>query len=209
MSSDLERSCFAIENSIKVRFLHALLHAIRDLAKHIVFVMQDDSDSLFDMIEQLCTANCFQFNMPTRDRHADAAQVEGKLSITIFSMKASPNIRHADAIICLDGIQDAEQIRQNSWAKTSDVKVVPVLHLVISRTVGNIERYLPSSLEKTERSHTIFASLLLIQDELGEPIDKNMPRAPDAAVRVAKWFQSKEHDTNIWPLGPIGRVEIL
>jgi hypothetical protein len=37
-----------------------------------------------------------------------------------------------------------------------------------------------------ERTHTILASLLLIHDELGKPIDEDMPRAPDTAVRVAE-----------------------
>jgi hypothetical protein len=196
---------FGIQNSIKFKFLHALFHDMREQNKHIVLVTQEDSDSLFNIIETFLKANFIQYSMPTRGQQADPARVEGNLLVTIFPSTASPIIRPADVIICLDGVQNATQIREKNWA-LNPVMTVPILHLVISRTVGHIERYLSSSLEKRERLHTILASLAHILGDLGKPIDEDMPRAPDAAAHVAEWLQlTAERDD--WPLGSIGSVK--
>jgi hypothetical protein len=198
---------FAIQNSIKVKFLSALFHDMRQQEKHIVLVTQDDSNRLYDILETFCKASFIQYNMPIRGHQADPARVEGNLSITIFPSTASPIIRPADAIICLDGVQDAAQIRQKNWATNPDLNVVPVLHLVISRTVGHIERYLSSSLEKRERVHTILASLANMLGDIGKPIDEDMLRAPVAAAHVAEWLQSSEQERGEWPLRSIGSVK--
>jgi hypothetical protein len=145
--------------------------------------------------------------MPTRDRQADLTRVEGNLSVTVFASSMSPVIRPVDAIICLDGVQDATQIRQKNWASNPDLEVVPVLHLVISRTVGHIERYLSSSLGRRERIHTILASLASMLEDLGKPIDEDMLRAPAAAEQVAEWLEANQLDRGLWPLGSIGSVK--
>jgi hypothetical protein len=198
---------FGIDNSIKFKFLHALFHELRQEERHIVLVTQDDNNGLYNIIETFCKANFMQYNMPIRGHQADPARVEGNLSISIFPSTASPIIRPADVIICLDGVQDATQIRQKNWAMNPDLDIVPVLHLVISRTVGHIERYLSSSLEKRERVHTILASLVSMLSDLGKPIDEDMLRAPDAAAHVAEWLLSTEQERGEWPLGSIGSVK--
>jgi hypothetical protein len=200
---------FGVDNSIKFKFLHALFHGLRQEEKHIVLITQDDDNGLYNIIETFCKANFMQYNMPMRGHQADPARVEGTLSITIFPSTASPIIRPADVIICLDGVQDATQIRQKNWAINPDLDVVPVLHLVISRTVGHIERYLSSSLEKRERVHTILASLVSMLNDLGKPIDEDMLRAPAAAAYVAEWLLSTEQGRGEWPLGSIGSVKDL
>jgi hypothetical protein len=99
----------------------------------------------------------------------------------------SPIIRPANIIICLDGVQDARQIRLIHWAANPDLEVVPILYLVILRTVGHIERYL-STLNKRERMHTVVASLGHMGSEIGKPIEEVTPRTLEAARLVAKWF---------------------
>jgi hypothetical protein len=198
---------FGIENSTKFRFLHTLFYAMRDQRKHILLVLEQDNDMLFNVIETFCKANFIRYRMPTKGRQADPARIEGSLSITILPSNMSPIIQPADAIICLDGVQDAKQIRQKNWASNPDLEVVPVLHLVISRTVGHIERYLSASLGQRERIHTILASLANMLDDLGKPIDEDMLRAPAAAEHVAEWFQSDQSDRGVWPLGSIGSVK--
>jgi hypothetical protein len=195
---------FGIHNSIKFMFLHALFCDMQKHDKHIVLVTQEDNDRLFHIIQNFCEANSIQYSMPTRGQQADPARVGGNLLVTIFPSTASPIIRPADVIICLDGVQDATQIRENNWAINPDMNV-PILHLVISRTVGHIERYLSSSLGKRERIHTILASLAHILGDLGKPIDEDMPRATVAAAHVGEWLKSTERVE--WPLGSIGSVK--
>jgi hypothetical protein len=200
---------FSIDNAIKFRFLHSLFHAMRQQRKNIVLVTQDNNDALFNIIEMFCKANCIRYKMPTRGRQADPARVDGELLVTILPSTSSHIIQPADGIICLDGVQDATQIRQKHWAVNPELQTVPVLHLVISRTVGHIERYLSSSLDGRQRAHTILATLAYMAKakEVGKPIDEDMLRAPVAAEHVAEWFQSEEKDRSEWPLGSIGTVK--
>tara|TARA_R110002003_G_scaffold1640_1_gene23350 strand:- start:1174 stop:5781 length:4608 start_codon:yes stop_codon:yes gene_type:complete len=197
---------FGMENSTKFRFLHSLFHAMRDHNKHIVLVVEEDNAALFNVIEIFCRANFIDYNMPVSGRRADPADVEGALLVSVLPCDTSPILRPADVIICLDGVQDATRIRTKNWAANPELKVVPVLHLVISRTVGHVERYLSSSLDKRKRIHTILASLAQMRGDLGKPIDEDTPRAPLAAAQVAEWLITSPVDRGIWPLGSIGSV---
>ncbi|KAH7071275.1 hypothetical protein BKA63DRAFT_419116 [Paraphoma chrysanthemicola] len=198
---------FGMENSTKFRFLHSLLHALRNHSKHVILVVEEDKEALFGVIETFCKANFIDYNMPMNGRRADPAAVEGALSVSILPGNASPILRPADVIICLDGVQDATQIRTKNWAANPDLETVPVLHLVISRTVGHIERYLSSSLDRRERIHTVLASLAQMRGELGKPIDEDTPRAPLAAAQVAEWLTMPSAERGVWPLGSIGSVK--
>ncbi|KAH7079501.1 hypothetical protein FB567DRAFT_449438, partial [Paraphoma chrysanthemicola] len=198
---------FGMENSTKFRFLHSLLYALRDQNKHIILVVEEDKEALFNVIETFCKANFIDYNMPMSGRRADPAAVEGALSVSILPGNASPILRPADVIICLDGVQDATQIRTKNWAANPDLDIVPVLHLVIPRTVGHVERYLSSSLDRRERIHTVLASLAQMRGELGKPIDEDTPRAPLAAAQVAEWLTTPSAERGVWPLGSIGSVK--
>ncbi|KAF2826740.1 hypothetical protein CC86DRAFT_369916 [Ophiobolus disseminans] len=198
---------FGMENSAKFRFLHWLFHTLRNHEKHVVLVVEEDSDKIFDIMETFCKANFIHYSMPTRGLEADPADFEGNLLVSIFPSSTSPIIRPANLIVCLDGVQDASHIRQKHWAANPDVEVVPILHLVIPRTVGHIERYLSSSLDKRQRMHTIFASLAQMRGELGRPIDENTPRAPRAACIVADWLIATHDDRGSLPLTSIGSVK--
>ncbi|KAH8731909.1 hypothetical protein GQ44DRAFT_766954 [Phaeosphaeriaceae sp. PMI808] len=201
---------FGMENAIKFRFLHCLFYPLRQEEKHLVLVIQEDNDLLFNAIEIFCKHNCINYDMPTKGRRADPADlvVEDNLLISILPSTVSPIIRPVDAIICLDGVQDATEIRKKSWATNPELEVVPVLHLVIPRTVGHIERYLSPSLNDRERIQTIVASLAQMRSELGKPIDEDTPRASLAASQVAQWLALNEEGHRPgWPLVSIGSVK--
>ncbi|KAF1847931.1 uncharacterized protein K460DRAFT_333448 [Cucurbitaria berberidis CBS 394.84] len=201
---------FGMENSSKFRFLHSLFHHLRDCNKHVVLVTEKDDDALFNILETFCKAKFVNYNMPIRGRRAVPAQIEGSLTITIIPGDASPVIRAPDLIICLDGFQEASQIRQKNWARSSGQDVVPILHLVIPRTVGHIERYISPALDHRERLHTILASLAQIRGLLGKPISEDTPRAPVAAKRIVKWLTAAIDDEGLsWPLPSIGSVKTI
>jgi len=197
---------FGEDNSAKFKFLHALIHEARDKEKHIVLLIENENELLLSIIETFCKACSVQYNMPTKNCQSNPEWTKGNLLVTIFPGTMSPIIRPPDVIICLDGVQDAKVIRQKNWARHPDIENVPVLHLVISRTVGHIERYLSSSLSPRERAHTIVASLGQMRSQLGKPIDEDMPRAPVTAKLVAAWLGADEYPRD-WPLGSIGSVK--
>ena len=198
---------FGMENSTKFRFLHWLFHTLRNHEKHVVLVVEEDNDALLNVIETFLKANFIRYSMPTRGLESDPNECEGSLLVSIFPGSTSPIIRPANVIVCLDGVQDASHIRQKNWAANPDLEVVPILHLVIPRTVGHIERYLSSALDKRERIHTILASLAQMRGELGKPIDEATPRAPRAACMVADWLNAAPEDRGPWPLISIGSVK--
>lgn len=199
---------FGMENSAKFRFLHSLFHHLRDHKKHIVLVTEKDHDPLFNVLETFCKAKFVNYRMPTKNRRAELVDVEGALSVTIFPSEASPVIQAPDVIICLDGVQDATQIRQRNWARSSHQDLVPILHLVLPRTVGHIERYVPSDLDVRERIHTILASLAQIRTDIGRAIDDDTPRALVAAELVGDWLIANDDDEGLsWPLPSVGSVK--
>jgi hypothetical protein len=206
---DIESAArFGVENSAKFKFLHAFFLSLRDENKHIVLVTEQDNDALFSILETFCKANLFNFNMPTKRVRASSECSEGNLSITIFPSTASPITRAADLIICLDGVQSATKIRQKNWAMASGP--VPILHLVLPRSIGHIERYMSSTLDSRERMNTIIASLAQMRPDIGKPIDEDTPRASTAAKEVANWIMVGEEDSAMtWPLPSIGSVKAV
>ncbi|KAJ6210141.1 hypothetical protein PSV09DRAFT_2238866 [Bipolaris maydis] len=200
---------FGMENSTKFRFLHKLFHDLQDsnIQKHIVLVTEKDDDALFNILETFCEAKNINYNMPTRGHRTDPT-VQGDLQITIIPSNASPVIRPADLIICLDGFQDATQIRKKNWAKSPEREVVPVIHLVIPRTVGHIERYIAPSLGPLERMHTVLASLAHVRPDIGKAIDENTPRDIVCASLVAEWLMdTTEGAEQSWPIPSIGSIK--
>ncbi|CAO2647258.1 Nn.00g081800.m01.CDS01 [Neocucurbitaria sp. VM-36] len=201
---------FGMENSTKFRFLHTLFHHLRDKDKHIVLVTANDNGALFDILEMFCKAKFINYNIPTKGRQAIPMNVEGALTITILpgDGDSPPIIRAPDLVICLDGFQEASQIRQKNWARSSNQDIVPVLHLVIPRSVGHIERYVSPALNHRERLHTTLASLAQMHGDIGKPIDEDTPRAPVAAEMVVDWLVAANDDEGLsWPLPSIGSIK--
>ncbi|KAF2852070.1 hypothetical protein T440DRAFT_467301 [Plenodomus tracheiphilus IPT5] len=199
---------FGMENSSKFRFLHTLFHRLRDHDKHVVLVLETDNDALFHILEMFCKAKYVNFDIPTKGRHSDPMFTEGAMLVTIIPSNSSPVIRAPDVIICLDGVQEAAKIRQNNWATSPIHEIVPVLHLVIPRTVGHIERYVSQSLSRVDQMHTTVAGLAQItrSAEIGKPIDEATERAPVVAEMVVDWLTGG-NDEDGWPLPSIGSIK--
>ena len=199
---------FGMENSTKFRFLARLFQELRNSEprKHVVLAMERDNETLFRIIETFCKANFINYAMPGKDRKVDCKEAQGSLLVTVISSDASPVIQAPDLIVCLDGVQDATQIRKKNWANSPDRDVVPVIHLVIPRTVGHLERYVASSLDPIERMHTILASLAHVRPDIGKAIDDRTPRDVECASAVANWIENIMEGAD-WPLPSIGSVK--
>ncbi|KAI4672694.1 uncharacterized protein J4E78_001196 [Alternaria triticimaculans] len=199
---------FGLENSTKFRFLSALFNDLRhcEPQKHVVLVTESDNETLFRILETFCKTTYINYTMPGKDRKANLKEVVGNLLVTIIPSDASPIIHVPDLIICLDGVQDAAQIRKKNWAKSPNCDVVPVLHLVIPRTVGHIERYITSSLDPIDHMHTILASLAHVHPDVGKAIDERTPRDVECAELVSYWIKNRMEGAD-WPLSSIGSVK--
>ncbi|RMZ68223.1 HDA1 complex subunit [Pyrenophora seminiperda CCB06] len=187
---------WTLENSTKFMFLHTLFHKLRNEEKHVVLATEEDDDTLFKILKRFCETDKINYYMPTRDARAEGDV--GKLLVTIIPSDSSLVLRHPDLIICLDGIQDATQIRK-IWARSSNV--VPVIHLIIPRAVSHIERYISSSLDQRARLHTILATLAQLRSDIGSALDEDTPQASVCAEMVADWIQVEGSD---WPIPAIG-----
>jgi hypothetical protein len=200
---------FGIENSVKFKFLQELFNQLREQDMHIVLLLSEDNEALFNILRTFFVAGRFNYNMPTKGHQADTAH--DALTITVFAKTASPIIQPASLVVCLDGVQSAAQVRQSNWAFSSG-RVVPVLHLVIPQTVGHIERYIPSTLDRIDRVDEILPRLAQIQVdyEIGKPVDAELPDATEAAKQVAYWLLTGHENNRMeWPLPPVGNVEKL
>lgn len=200
---------FGIENSIKFKFLQQLFGLLREQDLHVVLLLNRDDNALFNILRTFFAATFLNYNMPTKGFQANVMEINGALAVTVFPDSASPIIRPADLIICLDGVQNAAKIRQSNWASASG-KTVPVLHLVISRTVGHIERYISSTLDRRDRIETTLHCLGQFQNngDIGKPIDLDLPDASEAARLVADWINPKDDNDGLdWPLPSIGSVK--
>ncbi|KAF9691346.1 hypothetical protein EKO04_010666 [Ascochyta lentis] len=212
MGSDLQSATdvqygaqFGIENSVKFKFLRELFNNLRKQALHIVLLLDQDNDALFNILRTFFTAADHNYRMPTKGYELDTSN--DALTITVFPNTTSPILQPADLVICLDGVQSAAQIRQNNWAVASG-KTVPVLHLVISQTVGHIERYIVPNVERRIRIETILAGLGQIQkrNEIGKPVYLDAPGAVEAARLVAFWLFPDDEESTEWPLPSIESV---
>ncbi|KAF2626567.1 hypothetical protein BU25DRAFT_449154 [Macroventuria anomochaeta] len=195
---------FGIDNSVKFKFLRELFNNLRDKDMHIILLLDQDSNALFNILRTFFAAAAHNYNMPTKGYQSNASN--DALTITIFPNTASPIIRPADLIICLDGVQSAAQIRRSNWAMASR-RTIPVLHLVISQTIGHIERYILPNLERRLHIETILAGLGQIEQrsEIGNPVDIDTPSAAEAAKLIASWLVLEDdQESTEWPLPSIG-----
>ncbi|UPX19862.1 uncharacterized protein EKO05_0010113 [Ascochyta rabiei] len=197
---------FGIENSVKFKFLNELFNSLRDQNLHVVLLLDQDNDALFGILRTFFTATSHSFSMPTKGYKSNTSNDD--LTITVFPNTASPILRPANLIICLDGVQSAAQIRQSNWAVASS-KTVPIIHLVIPQTVGHIERYFLPSIERKTRIEATVAGLSQIQksNKIGKPVDLDTPTAAEAARLISFWLISDdEQEITEWPLPSIGSV---
>ncbi|KAL6706234.1 hypothetical protein ACN47E_005969 [Coniothyrium glycines] len=197
---------FGEDNSVKFKFLHCLFDILREENKHIVLVIEQEREELYRIFATFCHARRVNCNMPTRPQTTLSYEPVGRLSVTIIPMDASPILRSPDLIICINGVQEAKQLRRHNWAHSSDREVVPVLHLVIPRTVGHIERYLSPDADTRKRMYTTIVCLAQLRNDLGKPIDEDTPKTTKAAGLVATWLITALDEPLDWPLPSIGSV---
>ena len=196
---------FGMENSTKFRFLHELFNQLRDTDTHIVIVTEEDDDALYAILETFCRANKVHFDIPRRGEFGES---KGGMNVSIVPQTGCPIMRFSDIIICLDGIQDATEIRERFWAQSTERAFVPIIHLVIPRTVGHIERYVSPNLGPVERMHTILASLAHMREDIGKPIVETTPRDAVCAALICAWLKDTSEDSEFdWPIPSIGSIK--
>ncbi|KAF2685236.1 hypothetical protein K458DRAFT_403457 [Lentithecium fluviatile CBS 122367] len=200
---------WSFNNSIKFRFVGTLLHKLRDRDLHVVLVLENDDARLFDIVETFLKGRFINFNSPTRGRQADPALVEGDVKVTVLSKNSSPIVRPVDLIICLDGHAEAAEIRKKNWAANPDIAVVPLLHLVIPRTVDHIARYTSPALNSRRRLHTILASLAQLQSQgaIGRAMSHTL-KTNEAANEIVHFLAPEGRRPPVqWPLPSIGSIK--
>lgn len=200
---------FGIDNSVKFKFLGELFDALREHELHIVLLLHQDNTALMNILQTFLNAGAYRYKMPTMGAGSDSSN--DSLKVTVFSSTASPIISAVDLIICLDGVQDAAQIRQKTWAAATG-QTTPVLHLVIPRTVGHLERYVRSDFTRKKRIVSVLIGLSHFKErgEIGERVHMDTPSPAQSARVVASWLAPEEdHEHAEWPLPSIGSMRDL
>ncbi|KAJ4373474.1 hypothetical protein N0V86_007614 [Didymella sp. IMI 355093] len=199
---------FGIENSVKFKFLGQLFDCIRNKTMHVVLLLDQDHNALFNIVKTFLVAGGYNFKMPNKS-YQSTVSPDG-LFITVFPKTMTPVLPVVNLIICLDGVQNAAQARQRKAPAAG--KIIPVLHLVIPRTVGHIERYILPATERRTCIETILAGLARTQarNEVGNAIDIDTPSAGEAAQMITLWlFPEEDRESTEWPLPSIGSAKSL
>lgn len=186
------------ENSIKFKFVGTLLQKLQGHNMNVILLIDGRDKRLFGLLETFLRAKRISFTSPTGAHQAATVQPEGSLKVTLLSSDSIATVQlPAELIICLDGCLDVQQIRTQTWAKRPDRLHVPVLHLVIPRTIDHIHRYVSSSLEPRSRLHTIFASLAQFY-QLGGIGQARAPQtlAPHEAAEAVVEFINARRENN-------------
>jgi hypothetical protein len=211
-SSQLQHQAqWSSDNSVKFRFIGALLHRLQDRDMRVLLVLDRDDARMFDIVENFMRGRFVNFKSPTRGHQADPERVVGNLMVTIVPRNSSPIVNPPQLIICLDGNVEAGQIRKKNWAANPDMAVIPLLHLVIPRTVDHIVRYTAPALDDRKRLHTVFATLaqLHAQGEIGRAMS-HIPQTAEAADEIALFLASvpgRDASPVEWPLPSIGSIK--
>ena len=201
------------DNSVKFRFIGYILDLLQTRHLHVVVVIQKkNSQKLFHLMETYLSGKGVRFESPETGQRGDSSNPEGNETWVTLLSSTSNTISHPpDLVICLDGNSTASQIRQRTWAQNPNRPAVPLLHLVIPRTVGHIERYLSPNLDALRKSHTIVAALAQFhaQSEIGQAIDYRTPRTSAAASAVVDFLFPAEESSSLaeWPLPALGSVK--
>ncbi|KAH6638767.1 hypothetical protein C7974DRAFT_448460 [Boeremia exigua] len=195
---------FGIDNSVKFRFLGELFDQLREHSMHVVLLLDQADTALINILRTFLEAAAHNYHMPLEGYTSNVS--DDTLRITVIPRTPSLLLQRADLAICLNGVQSASNIRQNDWARESG-NIMPVLHLVIPRTIGHIERYFPPNVSESHRIVEILTALGQLEEsgEIGNQIDIDTPDAVEAATLVASWLTSGDGQASTeWPLPSIG-----
>jgi hypothetical protein len=205
-------------NSIKFRFLGALLSRLQARDLHIILLIDDQNNvRLFSILESFLRGSNFSFESPSTGQSSTAKNEPFKerklLKITILPSNASQILREAHLIVCLDGKPNVTKIRKKPWALKPDRSGVPFLQMVIPRTVGHIERYLSTKLDAKRRLDTIITTLsqFVTQGSVGCAVDDAPPRSYEVryADEIVKFLLPSQDESALseWPLAPLGNIK--
>jgi hypothetical protein len=205
-------------NSIKFRFLGALLSRLQARDLHIILVIDEQNNArLFSILESFLRGVNFSFDSPSTGQSNTAKkepyQEKKLLKITILPSNASPILREAHLIVCLDGKPNVTKLRKKPWALKADRSNVPCLQMVIPRTVGHIERYLSAKLDTKRRLDTIITTLsqFVTQGSVGCAVDNAPPRSYEVtyADEIVRFLLPSQDESALseWPLAPLGNIK--
>ncbi|PVI04382.1 hypothetical protein DM02DRAFT_669194 [Periconia macrospinosa] len=197
---------WSCENSIKFKFLGLLLDALRNRSMNIVLAIEKDNKRLFTITENFLRGSFVNFKIPSCNTQSDPAKATSNHVVTVISIEENPVVQPPDLVILLDGCFDAEQIRGRKWALNPAKAPIPIIHLVIPRAIGHIERYVSKTLGPRERLHTALATLSQFQEDmlLARALHSHELSPHQVAQAVASFFTSAQQQ---WPLPLIGSIK--
>lgn len=215
MVEDLHLVQWSHDYSIKFRFLHALLKRLQTRNLHIIVLIEQNLE-LAKIIESFLRGANFSFDSPISGETYSAAEEPDNdmklLKITILPSTSSRLTREAHLIVCLEGKPDPVGIRKKPWALKPDRSAVPLLHLVIPRTIGHIDRCLSTKIKAKRRQDTIIAALsqFTMNHEIGQAVDYVPPRSYEIgfADEVVRFLIPSQDEVALsdWPLPAIGSI---
>ncbi|CAI6296362.1 unnamed protein product [Periconia digitata] len=205
---------WSYDNSVKFKFLGSFLDAIKDRDINMVLVIEKNDKRLLTIVDSFLRGTLVNLRIPMSGVDIIAANPASNVSVTVLSSEENTLVQPpVDLVVLLDGSLDAKQIRKKNWASGSGRSTVPLLHLVIPRATGHVERYVSKALAPQRRLHTIIATLTQFRDDsvLGRAIHTHNPNPQEAAHAVAQFLVSREQDPGSieWPLPSIGSIKDL
>jgi hypothetical protein len=193
------------DSCTKFRFLGELLRLLRLHELNVILVLREDNERLFEMVEKFLQGQYINYKYPAKGRVADPLEVDGSLMVTLLSADSSFIVRPPDLIVCLDGA-DTARVRGKNWAVNPD-RVVPILQLVVPRSVSHIELCVPAKhTGNRDRLHAVVACLSQLGSDTGRPL-VDTPPPKEAAEMVAAWLLEREVGQSSWPLPSIHSVK--
>ncbi|KAK7188920.1 hypothetical protein PSPO01_05029 [Paraphaeosphaeria sporulosa] len=214
-------------NSIKFRFLGELLSRLEARDLHVIVLIDDQNNTrLFGLVESFMRGIKFTFQSPSTGQSFSALNEPNKeskrLKVTILASTDSRVLREAHLIVCLDGKPNVTTIRKKPWALKPDRSGVPLLQMVIPRTVGHIDRYLSPKLDPKRRLVTIITTLsqFVTQGSVGCVADSSPPaphiktKVDDMDVKtkaddIVKFILPDQDESALseWPLPTLGTIK--
>ncbi|KAL1593792.1 hypothetical protein SLS60_010524 [Paraconiothyrium brasiliense] len=204
---------WSCNNSIKFSFLKELLSIIQARDLHVILLVDDQNNAqLFSIVESFLRGINLSFESPSTGHSHKAVHEPNEqklLNLTILASTDSRILRETHLIVCLDGKPDVTSIRKKPWALKPDRSGVPLVQLVIPRTVGHIDRYLSAKLDAKRRLDTIISTLsqFVTQKTLGHAVDG----APSKSyVRdIVKFLLPSQDESALsnWPSPRLGNIK--
>ena len=191
-----------VDCSAKFRFLESFFDYIRAADLRVAILAQNPRicDILFTFFEGL--------NVSSRDGSDSSRNfVASKRSSTAIILNSldQDGPTDCDAIIALDGTlkHDQEQIR--ALRKRPDGTWVPILTLVVPKSVEHIQRSLLPTLSDDARLRTVVSAIVKLKNDAGRPEQEGQLAPQQAAQAAANFLVSSDG----WTLAGLGVIDDL